>query len=50
MVNAGIYLAARFAPVSVVAGAWRPAVTVIGLVTMILGGLRAERQHDLKLS
>ena len=49
MVKAGIYLAARFAPVFAVAGAWRPAVTVIGLVTMIVGGLRALRQHDLKL-
>jgi multicomponent Na+:H+ antiporter subunit A len=49
MVKAGIYLAARFAPVFAVVGAWRPAVTVIGLVTMILGGLRAVRQHDLKL-
>jgi multicomponent Na+:H+ antiporter subunit A len=49
MVKAGIYLAARFAPVFATVGAWRPAVTVIGLVTMILGGLRAVRQHDLKL-
>jgi multicomponent Na+:H+ antiporter subunit A len=49
MVKAGIFLAARFAPVFAVVGAWRPAVTVIGLVTMILGGLRAVRQHDLKL-
>ena len=49
MVKAGIILAARFAPVFAGVGAWRPAVTVVGLVTMILGGLRAVRQHDLKL-
>jgi multicomponent Na+:H+ antiporter subunit A len=49
MVKAGIYLAARFGPVFAAVGGWRPAVTVIGLVTMILGGLRAVRQHDLKL-
>ena len=49
LVKAGIYLAARFAPVFAVLGAWRPAVTAIGLVTMVLGGLRALRQHDLKL-
>lgn len=49
MVKAGIYLAARFAPVFAAFGAWRPAVTIIGLVTMLLGGLRALRQHDLKL-
>jgi multicomponent Na+:H+ antiporter subunit A len=49
MVKAGIYLAARLAPVFAVVGAWRPAVTVIGLATMLIGGLRALRQHDLKL-
>ncbi|HEX6421233.1 MAG TPA: hydrogen gas-evolving membrane-bound hydrogenase subunit E [Acidimicrobiales bacterium] len=49
MVKAGIYLAARLAPVFATVGAWRPAVVVIGLVTMLAGGLRALRQHDLKL-
>jgi len=49
MVKAGIYLAARFAPVFAVTVAWRPALIGIGLVTMFGGGLRALRQHDLKL-
>ncbi|HEX6166696.1 MAG TPA: hydrogen gas-evolving membrane-bound hydrogenase subunit E, partial [Acidimicrobiales bacterium] len=49
MVKAGIYLAARLAPAFGPVGAWRPAVITIGLVTMLAGGLRALRQHDLKL-
>jgi multicomponent Na+:H+ antiporter subunit A len=49
MVKAGIYLAARLAPAFAVAGGWRQAVTTIGVVTMLLGGLRALRQNDLKL-
>jgi multicomponent Na+:H+ antiporter subunit A len=49
MVKAGIYLAARFAPAFAAVGSWRAAVTVVGLVTMIHGGLRALRQNDLKL-
>ena len=49
MVKAGIYLAARFAPAFAAVGVWRPAIAVIGLLTMIAGGLRALRQDDLKL-
>jgi multicomponent Na+:H+ antiporter subunit A len=49
MVKAGIYLAARLAPVFAIVGDWRAAVSIIGLTTMLLGGLRALRQHDLKL-
>jgi multicomponent Na+:H+ antiporter subunit A len=49
MVTAGIYLAARLAPVFASSGAWRPALVVVGLVTMIGGGIRALRQFDLKL-
>jgi multicomponent Na+:H+ antiporter subunit A len=49
MVKAGIYLAARLAPAFALVGGWRPAVIAVGLVTMIAGGLRALRQHDLKL-
>src|SRR5699024_3630340 len=30
-------------------GWWRPVVIGVGLTTMIVGGLRALRQHDLKL-
>jgi multicomponent Na+:H+ antiporter subunit A len=49
MVKAGVYLAARLAPAFALVGGWRPAVLTIGLVTMLAGGLRALRQHDLKL-
>ncbi len=49
MVKAGIYVAARFAPVFAATGGWRPAAVTIGLVTMVVGGWRALRQHDLKL-
>ena len=50
MVKAGVYLIARLAPAFAVTVAfWRPVVVTVGLVTMLLGGLRALRQHDLKL-
>ena len=49
MVKAGVYLVARLAPVFVVLDLWRPLVEVVGVTTMLLGGLRALRQHDLKL-
>lgn len=50
MVKAGIYLALRLGPVfAVTVPGWRATVVVIGLVTMISGGLRAIRQDDLKL-
>ena len=49
MVKAGVYLIARFAPAFAAMGIWRPLVLVVGSATMILGGLRALRQHDLKL-
>jgi multicomponent Na+:H+ antiporter subunit A len=49
MVKAGVYLIARFAPVFVVVGFWRPLVLGVGVLTMVAGGLRALRQHDLKL-
>ena len=50
MVKAGVYLIARLAPAfSVTVGFWRPLVITVGLVTMLLGGYRALRQHDLKL-
>ncbi len=49
MVKAGIYLIARFAPVFAVVAGWRPLVLGVGLATMLWGGLRALRQHDLKL-
>ena len=50
MVKAGVYLVARLAPAFALTVAfWRPLVIGVGLVTMLLGGLRALRQHDLKL-
>jgi multicomponent Na+:H+ antiporter subunit A len=49
MVKAGLYLVARFAPAFATAGPWRPIILTVGLATMLLGGLRALRQHDLKL-
>lgn len=48
MVKAGVYLVARLAPAFAAAGAWRPLVVTVGLVTMIAGGLRALRPFDLK--
>ncbi|HEX2119056.1 MAG TPA: proton-conducting transporter membrane subunit, partial [Acidimicrobiales bacterium] len=49
MVKAGVYLVARLAPVFAAATVWRPTVLAVGLVTLVAGGLRALRQHDLKL-
>ena len=49
MVKAGVYLVARFAPAFAEHAVWRPIVLSVGLTTMILAGLRALRQHDLKL-
>jgi multicomponent Na+:H+ antiporter subunit A len=48
MVKAGVYLVARLAPAFADMGIWRPLVVVVGLVTMIAGGLRALRPFDLK--
>ncbi len=48
MVKAGIYLIARFAPVFAVAAPWQPLVVTLGVFTMLLGGLQALREHDLK--
>jgi multicomponent Na+:H+ antiporter subunit A len=49
MVKAGVYLVARLAPVFAAFGPWRPIVVTVGITTMLLGGYRALRQHDLKL-
>jgi multicomponent Na+:H+ antiporter subunit A len=49
MVTAGVYLVARLAPVFALTAGWRPVVLTVGLVTMVLGGLRALRRYDLKL-
>jgi multicomponent Na+:H+ antiporter subunit A len=49
MVKAGIYLVLRLAPGFADVAAWRPTIAVLGAVTMLLGGVVAARQHDLKL-
>lgn len=49
MVKAGVYLIARFAPAYAELPAWRWTIVVLGAGTLILGGYRALRQHDLKL-
>ena len=49
MVKAGLYVIGRFAPAFTDVWVWRPTVVAVGLATMVLGGLRALRQHDLKL-
>ncbi|MEN5075355.1 Na+/H+ antiporter subunit A [Isoptericola cucumis] len=49
MVKAGVYLVARFAPALADLPVWRWLVLVLGAGTLLLGGYRALRQHDLKL-
>ncbi|PXY19708.1 hydrogen gas-evolving membrane-bound hydrogenase subunit E [Prauserella muralis] len=49
MVKAGVYLVARLAPAFAERPVWWVPLVVIGLATMVLGGWRALRQHDLKL-
>ncbi len=49
MVKAGIYLIARLAPGFSQTQYWQTLILVLGLGTMLLGGWRALRQHDLKL-
>jgi multicomponent Na+:H+ antiporter subunit A len=48
MVKAGIYLIARLAPVFAMAPTWRPIVIGLGVFTMLLGGIQALRENDLK--
>src|SRR3954451_17325582 len=49
MVKAGVFLVARFAPAFAAVGAWRPLVFAAGGCSLLVGGLRALRQHDLKV-
>lgn len=49
MVKAGVYLVALFAPVFAETPGWRPVLVGFGIATMLLGGLRALRQYDVKL-
>jgi multicomponent Na+:H+ antiporter subunit A len=48
MVKAGIYLIALFAPVFAGSPSWRPIVVGLGVLTMLLGGVQALRETDLK--
>ena len=48
MVKAGIYLVARLAPAFAELAWWRPVLVTFGIATMLVGGWRALRQHDLK--
>lgn len=49
MVKAGVFLVARVAPFFAATDLWRPLVLTTGCCTLVFGGLRALRQHDLKL-
>jgi multicomponent Na+:H+ antiporter subunit A len=49
MVKAGVYLVALLAPAFAGAPAWHALTVGLGIATMLLGGWRALRQHDLKL-
>nr|WP_220451333.1 Na+/H+ antiporter subunit A [Nocardioides dongkuii] len=49
MVKAGVYLVALLAPAFAGVAGWRAVLLTLGVATMVLGGVRALRQHDLKL-
>lgn len=49
MVKAGVYLVARLAPGFNTTSYWEPMLLVLGLSTLLIGGWRALKQHDLKL-
>ncbi|MFF0493897.1 Na+/H+ antiporter subunit A [Nocardia sp. NPDC004068] len=49
MVKAGVYLVARLSPAFAVAAPWHPIVLTLGLLSMLLAGLRALQVYDLKL-
>ena len=48
MVNAGVYLLARFYPAFAGVNGWTTAVVVVGLASVLLAGLLATTCHDLK--
>lgn len=48
MVKAGIFLIALLAPVFSGSALWRPLVLTLGMITMLMGGLQALREDDLK--
>src|SRR3954452_20186820 len=49
MVKAGVFLVGWFAPTFAAVGPWRPLVFAAGGCSLLFGGLRALRQHDLKV-
>ncbi len=49
MVKAGVYLVARLAPGFNQTAFWEPMLLGLGLATLLIGGWRALKQHDLKL-
>ncbi|GAA4745263.1 Na+/H+ antiporter subunit A [Amnibacterium soli] len=49
MVKAGVYLVLRLAPAFAAAPGWRETLVSLGVLTMVVGGVRALREHDLKL-
>ncbi len=49
MVKAGIVLLARTSPIFGDTGLWRWSVVLVGVTTMVLGGVRALREVDAKL-
>nr|WP_283251119.1 hydrogen gas-evolving membrane-bound hydrogenase subunit E [Rhabdothermincola salaria] len=49
MVKAGVFLVARFSPAFATLGVWRWMVLGAGTASLLLGGYRALRQHDIKL-
>lgn len=49
MVKAGIFLVGVLAPAFAGFGPWRPILLVLGVLTMLIGGVRALGQDDVKL-
>lgn len=49
MVQAGIYLLARFHPIMSASPLWYISLTSVGAITMVMGVLLAFRQRDMKL-
>ena len=49
MVKAGVFLLALLAPAFADTPGWRPVLITLGVWTMLIGGLRALRQYDIKV-
>ena len=48
MVTAGVFLVARLTPAFVGVPEWEVTLVTLGMVTLVVGGVLALRQHDLK--